>query len=606
MAETRRDMLMNPGNIDRPKNQSGTRRIETTGDYTAYLFDDYDFDIASHTLHYQGAPVALEPKVASFLALLVVSSGNLVSRETLRAALWSDGSGSDDALNYLASRARAALVRCKRPALIGCRGRGYRLDIAATRGSRSVGNDPLLARRDELSQLARMLTRCARTRGSCSALITGPPGIGKTALVQGFIREKVGPSWQVAWGHCRPLLNSSLEPWLAILGELCTECPIGTEYDKHGRLDVVKRELSRIVRQAPVLLVVEDIHFADESTLGLLESIPVDVCPGALMLIATCRTPAPRERRRQLDAVARGARMFALGPLPESTSRNLLNRACGRPAERSLEQASLALAAGNPAVLVAIASLLQKNPAEFDVSELYRSPSPILNGIHYLFDALDGDERELLMIAAVAGVEFSARVVAAVATVKVSDVVQRFSRAVECEVLRPRSEWTYVFVQPTCREYLYRTLAETKRRSMHWTIGLAISRLGLAGSDAEPSLVAFHLSEGVVSEVQASEAVNVILRCAGISLRRQELDAAAAAYTLALRLSERAGQPSPERVGVALSAARALHEAGALQSAALLVRAAIDIARAQEDWVNLGRAADLLLTVDSTPTSKNP
>jgi DNA-binding CsgD family transcriptional regulator len=133
----------------------------------------------------------------------------------------------------------------------------------------AIQDATLLERSEELSALAECLEAVAeRSRGRL-VLVGGEAGIGKTALVQRFC-DGLGAAVRILWAACDPLftprpLGPLLDLARATDGELRTRVEAGAE--PHVVADALLRELEH---PAPTVLVLEDVHWADEATLDVL------------------------------------------------------------------------------------------------------------------------------------------------------------------------------------------------------------------------------------------------------------------------------------------------------------------------------------------------
>jgi DNA-binding winged helix-turn-helix (wHTH) protein len=562
-------------------------------DDSVYALEEYEFELVARRLTYRGVPIALEPKVAAFLAVIVAKAGSLVTREELRVALWQEGSGSDDMLNYVVSRARQALSHCSRPAVVLCRGRGYRLGLTPTPVNRGYEGAELIERRAEQSQLNRLLAHCAVSRKCRLVLVTGGSGVGKTMLIRQFVRDTSSTGHRVASSPCvEPDGKPALWPWRAILDQLCPGEVVPSADDPYACFAPVRTRLAHLGEVSPLVVVLEDVQWADEASLALLEFLEAQLTATPLLLVCTCRTPVAAGHAARLDRVARSAHVISLAPLSPSGAKRLLRQLRG-PMEPSVEQELLALANGNPSILVGAVRALPATPSELDLAGLLRSPSSICSGVRYQLSALRPETRSALEVAAVAGLDFDVQVLSMVLRLDATLVLQQLSQAVELEILRPCTATEYRFVHLLCREYLHREMPDSERRNLHWKLGVVMRELHHGESPHGLALMAHHLSEGAVSKVQASEAARVVHLSGNSNLRRNAPDAAASAYALALRLAARGGWPPTARAEMALVAARALRDAGAPQQALRLTDHAVEIARAREDWMSLGAPTDV-------------
>src|SRR5215469_5731349 len=124
----------------------------------------------------------------------------------------------------------------------------------------------LLERDKQLALLARWHDATA-TRGGCITLVTGEAGIGKTALVSEFARRR-GPAIRVLWGSCDPLstpqpLGPLRDVGRQVGGALLDAVTQGTSRERI--FAAVIDELERPGK--PLVLVIEDMHWADDATL---------------------------------------------------------------------------------------------------------------------------------------------------------------------------------------------------------------------------------------------------------------------------------------------------------------------------------------------------
>jgi DNA-binding CsgD family transcriptional regulator len=131
---------------------------------------------------------------------------------------------------------------------------------------------PLLERDELLAELERMLEQ-ARVGIGAMALIAGEAGAGKTTLIRA-LEERAGENTVVLHGHCDPLVTPrALSPLhdIAANREAGLSGLMSGELDLSEIFDTVMNKLRATLR--PVLMVIEDIHWADEATLDLLRFV---------------------------------------------------------------------------------------------------------------------------------------------------------------------------------------------------------------------------------------------------------------------------------------------------------------------------------------------
>src|ERR1700681_1304799 len=165
--------------------------------------------------------------------------------------------------------------------------------IAAVRGAavwrkalRSGSVVRLLEREDELSVLVDAVEDAVAGRGSV-VLVGGEAGIGKSSLLR-ELRERTGERVTFLIGACEPL---SVPVPLAPLRELVEAAGGGDLIDlgSDARLVLVRRVASVLATRAPVVAVIEDVHWADPLTLDLMRLLVRRAPQIAAAIVATFR-----------------------------------------------------------------------------------------------------------------------------------------------------------------------------------------------------------------------------------------------------------------------------------------------------------------------------
>ena len=216
-----------------------------------------------------------------------------------------------------------------------------------------VARRPLVGRAGEIEAVVGLVH--AATRGQAGALlVSGEAGVGKTALVREAC-ARVGEVADVVWASCLPLtsmavpflpLTSALRTWAAdrnvpapLLGGSADDGPAGFD-----------AWLDERCRQHPVVLVVDDLQWADQSSLDVLMYVLAGLAGRRLGVAATVRTGeegAPL--RRWLADVRRfpGVAELSLGRLDRVATAEQLAGLLGRPPHQSLVDAVYARSQGN-------------------------------------------------------------------------------------------------------------------------------------------------------------------------------------------------------------------------------------------------------------------
>jgi DNA-binding CsgD family transcriptional regulator len=211
----------------------------------------------------------------------------------------------------------------------------------------------LLERECELAALDALRGEIAAGQGRI-ALVTGEAGIGKTSLVERFLaqaREQRRPPLRVFWAACEALFTPRpLGPLYDIAQQASTSLRALLEGDAN-RSAIFTAVLDELI-QAPTILVIEDIHWADEATLDLLKYLARRIHRTASLLILTYRDDElSRDHPLRLvlgDLPARDVTRVRLLPLSEAAVATL-----ARQAGRSTGQL-YAVTGGNPFFLTEV------------------------------------------------------------------------------------------------------------------------------------------------------------------------------------------------------------------------------------------------------------
>jgi DNA-binding CsgD family transcriptional regulator len=179
-------------------------------------------------------------------------------------------------------------------------------------------SDELLERAGQLAVLKEALASVGRGGRGAVVVICGEAGVGKTALLRSF-RDRVAQAQAVLWGTCDPLFTPRPYGPLFAIAE-GTGGELGTALAQGANPHQVALALARELRPPPpTLLVLEDLHFADEATLDVFTLLVRRAEATPALVVGTCRDDALENAhplRRVLGELATaGVRRLKLAPL---------------------------------------------------------------------------------------------------------------------------------------------------------------------------------------------------------------------------------------------------------------------------------------------------
>ncbi len=446
------------------------------------------------------------------------------------------------------------------------------------------------------------------------ALIAGEPGIGKTRLAAELARSSADADALVLFGRSDEDLSAPFQPWVQALrhyaahaeletlrAELGTdasllarlvpelarrlELPPGTqasldpESDRVAQFEAIDELLANLSRGAPLLVVLDDLHWADKPSLVLLRALVRSARPAALLLVGTyretdlARTHPLAELLADLRREPRVERLLLRGLAPEDVSALVSSRGQQEPPAEFVA-ALHAETDGNPFFVEEVLRHLVETGALRREAGRWTSDRPIEElgipeGVREVvgrrLSRLSEIANQALGVAAVIGREFDAALIEAAGGPSGDALLDALDEAAGVRLIAPveGAFGRFAFAHALVRQTLYEELGTTRRVRLHWRIGEALEQRHAKAPEEQLSAIAHHLCEGALAG-DARRAVEVTLRAA-----------------------ERAGDLAAHEEAVAL-AARAL---------GLLDQAGLDEAEARYRAFMLRGTAELHLTL---------
>lgn len=285
---------------------------------------------------------------------------------------------------------------------------------------------PLVGRVGELDTLAHAVAALGDGSGGMLALV-GPAGVGKSRLAREAVRLARDAGVLVLTGRAVALgTPTPYRPLAEALAPVARERPVvGLDALAQGSspespespvspVHVAESVLRALPGpQAPVLLLQEDLHWADEETLAALEYLADAAESLPLLVVVTARDEEGETSRRWLRSLAaRGAaRPVPLGPLDLAETRRLASLALGEPASESLARLLVERADGLPLFVEELIGALRSAGAlagsaeGVDVTAVAGTvlPATIGDAVAARLDALSEEDRTVLEAAALLG-----------------------------------------------------------------------------------------------------------------------------------------------------------------------------------------------------------
>lgn len=497
---------------------------------------------------------------------------------------------------------------------------------------------PFTGREAELARLR------AEARPGRLLLIEGVPGIGKTRLAEEFLAWRGGlalsggareleqnlpyhpisaalamlvarPEWPVLRAQMR------LAPiWWSELGRLLPDLtPPPAEPPDEARLwEAITRLLVEIARQTPLSLLMDDLQWADVSTLGWLGYVLRLSTEADLVVVATACLSEPRSPLAGLiRALVREERLIrlAIDRLPPEATLAIARRLSptfAHPLANWLEQS----AEGNPyiiAELVRYARTAGWLTADGMVDLSTLSAQPVVpQTVYHLIEArlsrLSDPARRFLDAAVAVGRDFDFAVAAKAAALSEEVVLDALDELLAARLVLPCADGRFCFDHSLTMEVAYRDVGELRYRMLHRRIGEALETVYRDRLDDLAGQIAFHFAAGGWLERAATYALRAAERAAALAAWPE----AAEFYVQAL-----AGVPATQRSFILRKVGEARLQSGAAALAAEAFRDAIATAPTAYDalvvrlalaraLIPQGRYADVIALVSQPDPLAHP
>jgi DNA-binding CsgD family transcriptional regulator/tetratricopeptide (TPR) repeat protein len=387
---------------------------------------------------------------------------------------------------------------------------------------------PLVGRVHELRQLAQLIGGGDVAGGA--VLLGGDAGAGKSRLIAELGSHVTVDGWRVLVGHCVDLGDGSPPylPFSEALGRLAAEHPSiaeslirtnptiagllpaprrSTESDNApeptGRatvFDAVHGALSQLSQYAPLLFIVEDVHWADQSTRDLMRVLFTRQFSAPIAILATYRSDDLHRRHPLRAALAEWVRLptvsrLQLGPLSNAEARRLVHQLHPSPMPEPPLQQILARAEGNPFFIEELVAATEVSGGAL--------PGDLADLLLVRLEQIDDEGRLVVRAASVAGRRVSHTLLAYGTALDEAALEAALRAAIEANILIAVGADGYAFRHALLAEAIYQDLLPGERVRLHAKYAQALTAHRAEGSAAELSRHA-RASHDLVTATRAS------------------------------------------------------------------------------------------------------
>ncbi|WP_232062481.1 BTAD domain-containing putative transcriptional regulator [Mycobacterium novum] len=507
----------------------------------------------------------------------------------------------------------APLQRPDLPAILTGPGGSARLDEGEAKLGPPHEPGPFVGRGRELERLA-SAWQTTLTVGVHAVLIAGEPGIGKTRLAGEWSRQAYEHGALVLYGRSDEDLGAPYQPFaealrslvpcieakrlrglrgleallplvpglIDVLPDLVTPPRADPDTERYALFDAVLALLELAAASAPVVLVLDDLHWAAKPTLLLLRHLLRFGDHTRVQVVATYRS-TDLDRSHPLAAMLADlhrdgtADRLALGGLDEDDVTAYVTEA-GHDDEE-LARALASVTGGNPFFLIEALRHVAESGGVWDPSTL---PQGVREAVSRRLSRLPAETNKALAAAAVVGSHFALELVERVVD---QDLIDAFDEARQAGIVVEEPGGRYRFNHAIVRQSLLAELASVRRMRLHQRIAATLEAQPGADDDLLAEL-AYHYFECAWAG-NAAKAVGYCRRAADQAMARLAYEGAADLYDHALHALEEIDDELPDRdeqaAELLIARCEALLAAGDVASAAgaiaQLQAATVDSAR---------------------------
>ncbi len=489
----------------------------------------------------------------------------------------------------------------------------------------------------ELATLRALLPRAAG-EGRRAALIAGDPGSGKSRLVRELAGEVAGEGAVVLYGDCDAVVGSPYGPYATALEHLVRHADAGTlrrhlgttggeltrilpeltarvgelpppaaadaDTERHRFHTAVTDLLVGLSAEAPLLVVLEDLHWADASTLQLTRHLVRSGAAARMLLVATFRDAEADVRAELAETLVdvyrtEGVTRIRLDGLSGTEIAEFVRLAAGVEPEPDLTTAIGELTGGNAFLLTELwRELLEKGAVEVGpvaarlarpVAEL-GTPTTVREVVSERLGRLSPETNEVLALAAVAGADFELEMVTRTAIVPKEAMLDAVDEAVRNGLLveEPGRRLAYRFAHELVRRAVTERLSALRKAEIHLLVAEALEA-GRPQGDSRAVLAALAHHYAAAAPIGGVDrAVDYNLLAADSASSALAFGEAEDRFSVALELGVR--DPA-ERADVMLRLGDVRHRAGRADAALDAFSRAAALGRTLSDAGILARSA---------------
>ena len=444
---------------------------------------------------------------------------------------------------------------------------------------------PFVGRQAERDKLTSRLDEVSQGRGAL-ALIGGEPGVGKTRLSEELLADARERGMLTFTGHCYEEGSAPFTPFVEILEQMVRELPANVlrealgdaagdvarlvpeihrvagdipppaeltpEQQRRVLFNAVLDLFRRLGARQPVVLLLDDLHWADEATLGLLQHLAPQLVGLPVLVLGTYRdveldVGKPFEKAMAALVRQKQAERLRLRRLPQEAVGELLTALGGSEPPRTLVQVIFHETEGNPFFVGEVFQHLSEEGKLFDEAGDWQTdvsvdeldvPEGVRLVVGRRLERLSEATPKLLTAAAVVGRRFDLKLVEALSDLDSDGFLEAIEEAETAKLIvseREGRETSCVFTHELIRNTLLQALSLPRRQRLHARVAAAMEDVYESDLTMRASALAHHLYEAG-SAADEAKTIHFLILAGEQSLETGAFEEAQRDFDLALSL----------------------------------------------------------------------
>ena len=469
-------------------------------------------------------------------------------------------------------------------------------------------------------------------------LLVGEAGIGKTRTAHELAAHALVRGAQVFTGRCYEGEGAPpFWPWVQVVRTYLHDCdlealqtnmgtgtvdiaqvipevrerlpkhlqspPLDSEYGQFRFFDSFTTFLKKVAHTQPLVLILDDLHWADASSLLLLQFLVQGLGDAPLLVVGTYRPLALElyhPLRQALGELARahGSQTIELRGLMERDVASFIHNTTGVSPDVTLLTAVYQQTEGNPFFLSEVVRLLANEEQQAHISTTQSVstipiPQRVYDVISRRLTQLSEDCLRVLKLASVVGREFTLEVLTQASDLPRTHILQGLEEAIAARIITDdrQTDATYSFSHALIRETLYKELPLTQRITFHGKVGEALEKLSATYPHPSLTELAYHFAIAAQSGAGIKKAIDYAAQAGERATAVFAYEEASKHYQDALRLLNHHEPDEAMRCELFLALGDAQRRAGQLTQTRETFLTASTIARQLEHPRQFARAA---------------